>query len=172
MDVFQAIRKRRSIREYKRKAIPPKAIEDLIDALRWAPSAGNLQSRFFYFVFDKELRKQLARSAWEQMYVAQAPLAVVACMDPERIEDEYGERGVELYAVMDVAASIQNLMLVAESEGLGTCWVGALEEEEVREILEIPDHLRPVSIVAVGYPAEQPEPPDRLEVEESVEIVR
>ncbi|MFQ5843879.1 MAG: nitroreductase family protein, partial [Planctomycetota bacterium] len=85
----------------------------------------------------------------------------VACAD-HRIEEDYGERGVKLYALLDVAASVQNLLLAAHAAGLGACWVGAFEEEGVGRLLELPAYLRPVSIVAVGLPREDPPPPPRV----------
>ena len=160
MDIEKCIRGRRSVRGFKRTAIPPELLNPLIDALRWAPSAGNLQCRRFYFVFDQERRRELARAAERQTFLARAPLVVVACAD-HRIEREYEERGVELYCLMDVAASLQNLMLVAHAHGLATCWVGALDEDKVRELLRLPKHLRPVSLVPVGYPTDHPTPPRR-----------
>jgi nitroreductase len=160
MDVMNCIRGRRSVRGFKRTEIPPEVLDPLIDALRWAPSAGNLQSRRFYFVTDPDMRRELARAAERQTFVARAPLVVVACAD-HRIEREYEERGVELYCLMDVAASLQNLMLVAHAHGLATCWIGALDEDAVRDLLGLPEHLRPVSLVPVGYPTEHPTPPRR-----------
>jgi nitroreductase len=160
MDVEKCIRGRRSVRGFKRTEIPEKLINPLIDALRWAPSAGNLQARRFYFVTDPELRRELARAAERQTFAGRAPLVVVACAD-HRIDREYEARGVELYCLMDVAASLQNLMLVAHAHGLATCWIGAMNEEKVRELLRLPEHLRPVSLVPVGYPSEHPAPPRR-----------
>ena len=160
MNVLQAVRQRRSIRTYRRTPIPDQALDRLVLALRCAPSSGNLQCRKFYFVFNAALRRKLAKIAWDQKFVAEAPLCVVACAD-HRIEREYGQPGVDLFCLLDVAASIQNLGLVAHEEGLGTCWVGAFDEQEVRDLLDLPKHLRPVSLVSVGYPDEEPEAPPR-----------
>ena len=159
-EIEKCIRGRRSVRGFRRTEIPPALLDPLIDALRWAPSAGNLQSRRFYFVFDLALRRELARAAERQTFVARAPLVVVACAD-HRIAREYEQRGVELYCHMDVAASLQNLMLVAHAHGLATCWIGALDEDAVRGLLRLPKYLRPVSLVPVGFPADHPAPPRR-----------
>lgn len=168
MDVLQAIRERRSIRAFQDRPIPQPALEVLIQALIWAPSAGNLQSRHFFFVFHQDLRRRLADAAWGQDFVAQAPLVVVACADHERVRWRYRERGVQLYCLMDVAAAVQNLLLTAHAQGLGTVWVGAFDEGAVRRILNVPPHLRPVTLVPVGYPAEHPSPPRRLPREQLV----
>lgn len=101
MSIHDTIRNRRSVREFTDQKIPDKAIDLLIEALRWAPSAGNLQSRKFYFVLNEEIRNKLAQAGLRQNFVsfiARAPLVVVACADL-RIASRYGERGTELYCI-------------------------------------------------------------------------
>lgn len=171
MTVLEAIKSRRSIRDYENKDIPETIMEHLMEAIRWAPSAGNLQSRRFYFVLSREGRKKLARAALNQNFIASAPLVVVACLD-RRIAARYGDRGVNLYAIQDVSASVMNMMLVARELGLGTVWVGAFNEFEVVEILEMPDYLRPIVLVPVGYPSRTPGPTSRLAREELITVIR
>ncbi|MEE8484714.1 MAG: nitroreductase family protein [Nitrospinota bacterium] len=171
MDIPEAIKNRRSIRRFLKKEIPPDAVDALKDALIWAPSAGNLQSRHFYFVFNQDKKESIVRAALGQRFIAEAPLCVVACADYS-IEKDYGKRGTELYMLQDVAASVQNFMLLAHGKGLGCAWVGAFNEEEVSEILGIPDNLRPVAIVPVGYPDEKPAPPPRDSKDKAVEEIR
>ena len=161
MDILRIIRERRSIRAFQDRPLSEALLDELVEALRWAPSAGNLQSRFFYFVLEPGLRQRLAEAALAQEFVAEAPLVVVACAD-RRIARRYGRRGTELYMLQDVATSLQNLLLVAHARGLGAVWVGAFEEERVRDLLEIPEPLRPVALVPVGYPAERPPAPPRV----------
>ena len=170
MEVLMAIKERRSIRKFLEKEVPPEAIDAMIEAIRWAPSSGNLQSRRFYFVFNKDLKKKLAKAALNQDFIYQAPLTVVACMDT-RIRRYYGNRGVDLYAIQDVSASIQNLTLEAVELGLGSVWVGAFYEEEVRKVLNLPEYLRPISIIPIGYPAHKPMPPSRISKEEMIKII-
>jgi len=172
MSILATIMQRRSIRDFKDQVISQDAIDMLVEAIRWAPSAGNLQSRKFYFIFDQEIRKKLAEAALNQKFIAQAPLAVVACLD-RHIAVRYGDRGVNLYSIQDVAASVMNLLLVAHDLRLGTCWVGAFNEYDVMEILDLPDHLRPVAIVPVGYPGRVPAGRQkRISKEETVQMVR
>ena len=173
MNLLDIIKNRRSVREFKDRELPESAIDALIEALRWAPSAGNLQSRKFYFVLNEELRNKLARTGLRHDYVsfiARAPLVVVACADL-RIASRYGERGTDLYCIQDAAASVQNLLLAAQDLGLGTCWVGAFKEDEVKKILEMPDYLRPVVLVPVGCPAKTPKAPARLPKADCVKIL-
>jgi len=168
-DVLKIIKERRSIRSFEKKDISEEIIEKLIDAVIWAPSAGNLQSRKFYFVKDGKIKKNIAVAALNQNFIAEAPLVVVGCTD-RRIEKRYGDRGVHLYSIQDVACSIMNMMLAACENGLGSVWVGAFRESEVFEILDIPSNLRPVAIVPVGYPLRIPSAPPRVLVKEAVEF--
>jgi len=171
MNILDIILQRRSIRDFTDQQIPEDLVTGLIEAMRWAPSAGNMQSRKFYFVFKAEIKKQLAKAALNQNFILKAPLVVVACCD-RRIAVRYGERGVNLYSIQDVSASIMNLMLTAQAMGLGTVWVGAFNEFEVFEILGLPDYLRPVSLIPVGFPAKSPMPTTRFSREELVTMVR
>jgi len=141
----------------------------LVGALIWAPSAGNLQSRKFYFVFNNEIKKRLVKEARVQSFITQAPLVMVACTDDE-ITDWYGKRG-RIYSICGVTTALQNLMLVAQKNGLGSCWLGAFDDGEIINILNLPENLHPIAVVPVGYPAEKPSPPPRVSKQEAVEFV-
>ena len=171
MNLLETIKSRRSIREFQKKEIPEEIIDELIEALIWAPSAGNLQARKFYFVFNQEIKEKLVEAAFGQDFIAQAPLVIVGCIDKEKV-DYYGERGKSLYSICDVSVSIQNLMLVAYEEGLGSVWVGKFDDDKISKILNLPDNLRPIAIVPVGYPAEKPEAPPRVSKEKAIEIIK
>lgn len=170
MNLLEIIKKRRSVRRFQSKEIAKDILDELTEALIWAPSAGNLQSRKFYIVSNAGVKDDLVRAALGQGFIAEAPLVIVACADM-RIGTYYGSRGTDLYALQDVAASIQNLLLLAYEHGLGTVWVGAFDEDGVTEVLKLPRHLRPVAIVPVGYPAEHPSIPQRISREKAVEFV-
>ncbi len=174
MNIHELIKSRRSVREFTDQAIPEEAVGLLVDALLWAPSAGNLQSRKFYFVFNGDIRKKLAGAELKPnlgSFVATAPLVVVACAD-YAIATQYKERGKTLYCIQDTATSIQNLMLAAHDLGLATCWVGAFHEEQVKTVLQLSDNLRPVALVPVGYPARVPSAPGRVSPTAAAEMVR
>jgi len=170
MSVKDAVKERRSIRKFLPKEIPTEILEDIKDALIWAPSAGNLQSRKFYFVFNQEIKEKIAAAALNQNFIAKAPLVIVACSD-NLIRLRYGERGVELYSIQDVAVSIMGMMLVAHEAGLGSVWVGAFDENKVSKILGLPKNLRPLAIIPVGYPALVPAPPPRVQKEYAIETI-
>jgi len=156
MDVFEAIKGRRSIRAFRDINIPDDVVKQLIEAARWAPSAGNIQPWEFIIVRDPEIKHALAEAALGQFFIEEAPVVIVVCADENRSAQGYGVRGRTLYCIQDTAAAIQNIHLAAYSMGLGTCWVGAFREDEVKRILGIPFGIRPVAIIPVGYPAEKP----------------
>lgn len=170
MEILEIIKKRRSIRKFKSESFPKEMLEKLISALIWAPSAGNLQSRKFYFVFNQKLKEEIALASFGQMFIKSAPLVIVACGD-KKIEKKYGERGKSLYMICDTSLSIGNLMLTAESLGLGTCFVGGFDPKKIKKILKLPEFLEPIAVIPVGYPAEKPEPPFRIEKESAIEIL-
>lgn len=156
MDVFKAIRTRRSIRAFTDRRVTDKEVEKLIEAARWAPSAGNIQPWEFIIVRDPKVRHGLCEAALNQTFVEEAPVVIVVCADSTRSSKGYGSRGINLYCLQDTAAATQNILLVAHAMGLAACWVGAFREEAAKRVLGIPDELRPIAIVPVGHPAEKP----------------
>ncbi|MGC8993625.1 MAG: nitroreductase family protein [Candidatus Aenigmatarchaeota archaeon] len=157
MNVFEAIAKRRSIREYQDKDVDDKLIGVMLWAACQAPSAGNLQEWRFIVVRDQKKKELLYNAALKQEHVRKAPVLIVVAADLETQSLRYGKRGELVYALEDCAAAIENMLLAATALGLGTCWVGAFDEEDVKNILQLPDFLRPIAIITVGYPAEEPE---------------
>jgi len=172
MDVFEAIKGRRSIRAYRDIDVSQGIVEKLIEAARWAPSAGNIQPWEFIIVRNSETKRRLAEAALGQSFIEEAPVVIVVCADGERSARGYGTRGRTLYCIQDTAAAIQNIHLAAYALGLGTCWVGAFREDEARKILNIPEGVRPVAIIPVGYPAESPSPRSRRPLKEIIHYER
>lgn len=168
MDVFEAIRGRRSIRAFKSVDVSEEIVNKLIEAACLAPSAGNIQPWEFVVVRNREVKRRLVEAALGQSFIEDAPVVIVVCANEERSSMGYGIRGKTLYCIQDTAAAIQNLHLAAYALGLGTCWVGAFREEEVREALKIPRGIRPVAIIPVGYPAEHPQPPKRKPLQQVI----
>ncbi|MEM3090706.1 MAG: nitroreductase family protein [Candidatus Bathyarchaeia archaeon] len=172
MDVFEAIKGRRSIRAFQSRDVPSEIVEKLIEAARWAPSAGNIQPWEFVIVRSPETKKRLAEAALGQSFIEEAPVVIVVCADEERSASGYGSRGRTLYCIQDTAAAIQNIHLAAYAMGLSTCWVGAFREDEARKILKIPEGVRPVAIIPVGYPAESPTPRSRRPLKQIIHYER
>lgn len=165
MNVFEAIMNRRSIRKFEKTPVDEKLIGLILFSATQAPSSGNVQDWNFIVVMDEEKKKRLARAALDQDFIVDAPINIVVCTDLEKISLRYGERGKKLYSIQNTAAAVQNILLAAHALGLGSVWVGAFDEEEVKTVLELPDNLRPVAILPIGYPAERPKAPDRIPFE-------
>ncbi len=152
MDFWRVISKRQSVRQYLDKEIPQETIEQILSAAIRAPSAGNRQPWYFLVVRNPKLRWQLAQAAGQD-FVAQAPVVIVVCADPERSAQRYGHRGAELYCLQDTAAAIEHILLGAVALGLGACWVGAFHEGEAAQALRLGPDLRPIALIPLGYPA-------------------
>jgi len=168
MDVLEAVKGRRSIRTFKSQDVPAEIVEEIIDAARWAPSAGNIQPWEFIIVRKPKIKRRLVEAALDQVFIEEAPVVIVVCANEVRSSQGYGVRGEILYCIQDTAAAIQNIHLTAYSLGLGTCWVGAFREEEAREILKVPHGIRPVAIIPIGHPAEAPTARGRRPVSQMV----
>ena len=161
MDVYEAIKTRRSIRKYLDKPLVWDDVYKIVDSGRLAPSAGNLQNWKFIVVLDQGKREQIAEACLQQQWMIKAPVHIVICSDPDKAEKYYGARGERLYSVQNGAAAAENMILTAQSFGLGTCWVGAFDEEMVKRVLSIPSEVRPQIILTLGYPDEKPVKPIR-----------
>lgn len=168
MDIVELVKSRRSIRKFKEDAIPARILEAVIDAARWAPSAGNVQPWEFVVVKKPETKIGLVEAALDQKFIGEAPTVIVVCADENRAYESYGTRGKTLYCIQDTAAAIMNLHLAACALGLATCWIGAFKEEKVRETLRVPEGIRPVAIIPLGYAAEAPNPRRRRPIGEIV----
>jgi len=152
MDVFTAISQRSSVRAYKEREVEEEKLKRVLDAARLAPSASNRQEWKFLVVRDKETRKRLAKAALGQSFVAQAPVVIVACAtETERVM----ACGQSAYTV-DVSIACAYMTLQACELGLGTCWLGAFQEGVVKDILKIPEHIRVVTMLPLGYPDQPP----------------
>ena len=168
MDVLEAIKERRSIRAFTDEKVSEKDVEWLIDAARWAPSAGNTQPLELVVVKDKEMKRKLSEAALNQTFIQKAPVVIVVCADLNRSSRGYGSRGKNLYSLQDTAAATENILLAAQELGLATCWVGAFRDKEVAKAVKAPKNMKPVAIVPVGHPAERPLAPPKRSVNEIV----
>ncbi|MCS7131565.1 MAG: nitroreductase family protein [Hadesarchaea archaeon] len=164
MEIFEAIKGRRSIRKYKPQPIPDEAVEKILEAGRWAPSGGNIQPWKFIVVKDPATLEMIRKVS--PGYLGIAPLAIVVCSDKQRAFQAGGRLGRDYMTIADCAMAVQNMLLAAYALGLGTCVVKSFSPIAVKEILEIPDGIEPELIVVVGYPDERPAVPHRFSVEE------
>jgi len=155
MNVMDAIKTRKSVRDYVDKPIEDEKLITVLEAGRLAPSASNRQEWRFVIVCDLEMRKKLA-SASIQKFVGEAPAVIVACADTD---GHIMKCGQPCYPI-DVAIALDHMTLAAVELGLGTCWVGAFDEKRVKEILGIPEEIRVVELMAIGY-ASNPSPVEK-----------
>lgn len=168
MELFEAIRNRRSIRKFKDEVPEDELIEKIIEGGIWAPSAGDLQSWDAVIVKDDQTKVQIAVAAYVQEFVAKAPVLIVMCANMANAGARYGERGRELYCIQDASCAALNMMLRAYDLGLGSAWVGAFKEEDVANELGLPAHVRPVALIPIGYPDEEVETPPRRDIKDVI----
>ena len=156
MDFFEVVKKRRSIRKYQEKKVPREYVEKILEAAFYSPSSMNRRAWHFVVVDDKELIKKLANTRQALRFLETAPLAIVVCGD-ERISSAW---------VFDASIAAEHIQLAATALGLGTCWGHVLDrqhseeksaEDYVRELLGIPEHVRVLCVIGIGYPAEDKE---------------
>jgi nitroreductase len=156
MELSEAIKGRRSIRAFKKQDVPEAMVDQLVEAARWAPSAGNMQPWEFVVIRNPSVKKALAKAALNQAHVEEAAVVIVVCAVAERSSMGYGTRGETLYCIQDTAAATQNILLMAHGLGLGACWTGAFNEDAAKAALNAPEGVRPVAIIPLGFPAEVP----------------
>jgi nitroreductase len=164
MNVFEAIKRRRSIRAFEDKPIGENKLLRVLEAGRLAPSAKNRQEWRYVLVRDKELRRKLAVACNNQYFIAEAPVVIVGCAT---MTDYVLTCGQPAYTI-DLTISMDHMSLQAVEEGLGTCWIGAFQEEEVKKLLNVPPEMRVVEVMPLGYPKFQPEPKPRMGLDEIV----
>lgn len=156
---LETIHGRTSIRSYTSQPVSQQQVEELLRAAMAAPSSRNIQPWRFYVVRDRGLLESLAEQLPFAKMTANAPLAIVVCGD---ITAGSPNQEQQLNWVLDCSAATQNLLLAAHAMGLGAVWTGVYPYKDrvdaVRNILELPEHIKPLNVIPLGYPAESPEP--------------
>ena len=196
LNFLNVFRSRRSVKEYLPKKVSNQVLSRILEAAKWAPSAHNAQPWRFIVIQDsatkqklakamagswgkdmskngvpKEQRKSLIKASVERF--ENAPIIIIACLTMEGMDkypDEQRKKVEYFMAVQSVAAAIENMLLAAYGEGLGSCWFCAplFCQDVVRKVLEIPQNVDPQALITLGYPAEKPNPPLRKALEEIV----
>jgi nitroreductase len=151
---------RRSIRKYTDRAVPDELISQLLKAAMAAPSAGNEQAWQFIVIRDRALLDAIPKFHPYSAMLKYASVAVLVCGDLT-LEKYKG------YWVQDCSAATQNLLLAAKAQGLGAVWTGVYPLDDrvagMRKLLGLPTHIVPLSLVPLGFPAEQPGRADRFD---------
>jgi nitroreductase len=148
-DFFDFLKSRSSVRSYEHGPLPEEDIEYILACAGTAPSAGNLESWDVIVVTDEEIRLALSEAAFDQQHVEQAAAVFVVCANYVRSMSRYGERGI-LYGLEDAVIACTYMMLAAHAKKLQSCWTGAFDDDEVRGILDLPQHIRPIALLAIG----------------------
>ncbi len=155
MDAIEAIKRRRSIRKFKLRDVDFKKILEVLDCARWAPSAENMQSWEFVIVRDPKKKEELAEAAGQD-FLKTVPWIIVACTNLDRARHKLGENARD-FALLELGAAIENILVAAKALGLGTNFVGFFDKERVREIVKCPEDVEPVALIPIGVPAELPD---------------
>jgi len=158
MSLLNVILSRRSIRKYENKEIPQEILQQILEAGRQAPSAVNRQPFRFVVVKDHEIMKELCDNLITR-FVKYAPVAIAGCADVKSLL-------TGKWAVVDTTIAMQNMVIAAWTLGIGSCWIGACNEEEVKKMLKIPDKWKVVALITLGYPVEQPKPRKKKPIED------
>ena len=164
MEVMEAIRLRRSIRGYKDKPVEEEKLNIILESARLSPSARNQQERKFIVVRDQETRQKLVDVAFGQKFVGQAPVVIVACATKTSHIMPCEEPSYPI----DIAIAVDHITLSAVEQGLGTCWIGAFSQDGVKKLLNIPENVRVVALLPLGYPEAIPDPRPRKSIDEIV----
>jgi len=146
VEVFEAIQKRRSSRSYLPTPVPAEKLKKVLEAARLAPSAGNIQPWRFIVVLDAEKRRKIAKGCRYGHFLEESPVIIVGCGD---------QKASPRWHAIDTCIAMENLVIAATGEGLGTCWIGFFNEKTIREMLQIPSRLKVVALLAIGYSREK-----------------
>jgi nitroreductase len=157
MDFFECVLNFGKTTKFLPKDVDDRSIGILLHIATHAPSAGEVKEWHFFVVRDKEIKEKLANAALMQKFISLAPVVIVIAADLEKVALKYAERGERLYAIQDCSHAAMLIVLAAYALGLGSYLVRSFDETEVRKILEMPEYMRPMVLIPVGYPSETPE---------------
>ena len=160
METMEAIKTRRSIRDYTDREVPEEVLINLIKAAMFAPSAGDEQPWEFIIIDREDILKKISQKQSNAHMVKDAPVAVLICADMSRVKyEDFWEQ--------DCAAATQNFLLAAHELGLSSCWVGihprSDRTKDFNRLFDLPEQIIPFSVLPVGYPDENPPHPDRFD---------
>jgi nitroreductase len=179
MELFEAINTRRSIRKYQDRPVEDEKLHAVLEAVRMAPSWANMQCWRLVVVKDRKVKESLGDLSYVESFfapkgykvnpskkaLAEAPVIIVLCADPSQSGSLWGQP----YYLVDCGIASQNLMLAARAQGLGTVFVGVYDEAKVKGLLQIPQNIRVVGLLPLGYPVEEGKSgPSRKPLEEII----
>lgn len=156
MDLMEALRTRRSVRQWKPDPVPDEKLKELVRAAAWAPSGSNNQPWAFVIIREQGRLKRLRAAA--PGIAGRATAVVLICLDRTRADKEAGTREYDM-AHLSLGAAMQNLLLAAHDQGLGACAIGSFHPASLASIVSLPPHLELKLLIALGYPVSQPKAP-------------
>jgi len=159
MDFYDVVRRRLSVRSYRLDPVPEDVLSRILEAGRLAPSAKNYQPWKFIVARDPQVRRALVPACKNQASVAQAPVVICGCCVIDQVWKGMG--GYWSAEAVDITIALEHMILAAAAEGLGTCWIGAFLEAEVKKVLSIPEGVKPIALTPLGYPAAEAKPRPR-----------
>jgi nitroreductase len=162
MNIFDAIVSRKAVVKFKKDSVDDKLIGVMLYMATHAHSAGEMQEWNFIVVKDEEKKKKIYKAALEHPLLKEAPVFIVICADLNKAGMRFQKRGEILYSIQDTAAATMIILITANALGLGAAWIGSFDEEAVKDILYLPDNLRPLAIVPVGYVEKAEERRERI----------
>jgi len=153
--MHELFERRHCLRAFQPRQPGHERLSAILEAANSAPSAGDLKAREFFVVEDEAIKARLVEAAFGQEFIAQAPVVLVFWAVGSRSADKYGERGRQLFSLQDATIAASFAWIQAVAMGLGCCWVGAFDEDAVKQIFrrEIKQDWRPIALLPVGYPA-------------------
>lgn len=164
MALLRQIKDRYSVRSYQQRPVEKEKLETVLEAARLAPTARNVQGWRLVVVQDPDLRGKLVPAANNQAFVGEAPVVIACCAT----NTEHVMRCGQPAYPIDAAIAIDHMTLQAVEEGLGTCWIGSFYEDRVKELLGIPESVRVVELLTLGYPADRQPEKTRLPLSDTV----
>ncbi len=171
-DFFETVRHRHSVRSYQSDLpVEKEKLHAILETACSAPSAGDLQAYKIIVVTKTETRQSLAVAAYDQAFIAEAPVCLVFCAEPTRSEQKYGERGRNLYAIQDTTIAAAYAQLAVVAAGMASTWVGYFDEHKVKQAIQLENGFVPIAMLSLGYPAELPEPTTRRKLEEVISYI-
>jgi len=168
MEFYNVLDSRRSIRSFKDKAIHDDKLNRILEAVMSAPTAGNLQSYRVLVVRDRATKEALCKAAWDQKFVMEAPVVLVFSTLSWISESKYAHRGRELYTIQDATIATTYAHLAAVAEGLGSCWVGAFDPDQVSAAVDLPKDQTAVALLPIGHPKKVPGRTSRIPMKDMV----
>lgn len=165
MDALDCIFTRRSVRNYIGKNVESEKLANILNAGRLAPNAGNVQELKFIVVTESSTISKIAQVCEEQTWMESAPLHIVVCSEASRLEANYGEKGEKIFSLQNSTAALENMSLAAHAQGLGSCFVTAFNDKDLKETLGIPSNVVIGGVLTIGYAAEKPKEPQKLSLE-------